>query len=248
LTQELLQLRGHMVRLANNGPETLAAWQEAPVDVLLLDVQMPGMSGFEVASHIRAEEKTSGRHLPIVALTARAMKGDRERCLEAGMDDYLAKPIQPEDLYAVIEHLGQGSAGSVAPTSGVPEPFDRPALMTRLRGNTALLAKMAQIFLEVSPQWVEEIRAAIDRGEAAQVGEIAHTLKGSVGNFEATAAVTAALRLETMGRANDLMNAAAALKELEETLGPLGAALAQLCGPGHVSVKEGGGPLPGPES
>jgi CheY-like chemotaxis protein len=230
LTRALLEQRGHTVRVANNGVETLAALNEEPADVLLLDVQMPGMSGFEVASHIRAAEKTTGGHLRIVALTARAMKGDRERCLEAGMDDYLSKPICPDDLFAALENPGQEAPNAAAPESAASEPVDRDALMARLRGNTELLEKMARIFLEVCPQWLEELRSAIARGDAHQVGETAHALKGSVNNFEAAAAASVALRLETMGRANDLTGAEAAFKDLEYTLASLRASLTELCG------------------
>jgi PAS domain S-box-containing protein len=228
LTQELLTQRGHEVRLANNGLEALSAWKEGSVDVLLLDVQMPGMSGFEVATQIRAEEQKTGGHLRIVALTARAMKGDRERCLEAGMDGYLSKPIQLEDLFAMVEGVEERAGDTIFASPVFSEPFDREALLARLRGNTALLKQMAKIFLEASPQWLEEIRSAIARGDAHQVGETAHVLKGSVGHFEAAAAVAAASRLETMGRANNLTEADAVLKDLENSLSPLCTALAQL--------------------
>jgi PAS domain S-box-containing protein len=228
LTQELLEQRGHTVRVANNGREALAVLKEQAIDVLLLDVQMPGMSGFEVAACIRAGERTTGRHLPIIALTARAMKGDRERCLEAGMDDYLPKPIQAEELFAVIERAGQGMNGAVAAPAVPVEPFDRTALLNRLRNNPVLLGKMAKVFLDVCPQWLIEMRTAIREGDARQLQETAHTLEGSVGNFDAAAAVAAARRLETMGRANDLTEAEAAFKVLEAALEALQAALGQL--------------------
>jgi two-component system sensor histidine kinase/response regulator len=103
LISRLLEKRGHRVTLANNGREAVNAAEKGGVDLILMDVQMPEVDGFEATEKIRAREKSSGAHLPIVALTAHAMKGDRERCLARGMDDYLTKPIQPQELDAILE-------------------------------------------------------------------------------------------------------------------------------------------------
>jgi CheY-like chemotaxis protein len=101
----LLEKQGHQVRIASSGREALGAWEEAPFDLLLLDIQMPDLEGYEIARTIRNRERQQGGHLPIIALTAHAMKGDRERCLEAGMDDYLTKPIQSAELHAVLKRV-----------------------------------------------------------------------------------------------------------------------------------------------
>jgi CheY-like chemotaxis protein len=103
LIQRLLEKRGHRVTVANNGREAAEAVQSESFDLVFMDVQMPEMDGFEATATIREREKGGGAHLPIVALTAHAMKGDREKCLERGMDDYLTKPIQPQELDAILE-------------------------------------------------------------------------------------------------------------------------------------------------
>ncbi len=105
LAVRLLEKLGHRVTVAENGQQALAATRKGEFDLVLMDVQMPGMDGFEVAAAIRLEEESSGAHMPIIAITAHAVKGDRERCLAAGMDGYVAKPVQPKELYAAIEHV-----------------------------------------------------------------------------------------------------------------------------------------------
>jgi CheY-like chemotaxis protein len=103
----LLRMRGHDVTVAGDGKQAVAAWETGAFDLILMDVQMPEMDGFEATRVIREREKPSGRHIPIVAMTASAMKGDRERCLDAGMDGYVAKPIERAQLYAAIEQFAQ---------------------------------------------------------------------------------------------------------------------------------------------
>jgi PAS domain S-box-containing protein len=114
LAIRLLEKRGHTVRLANNGREAIDFWEHESFDVVLMDVQMPEMGGFEATGHIRAREFDSRRHIPIVAMTANAMKGDRERCLEAGMDDYISKPIRAEELFRLLAELGSSEQDSAA--------------------------------------------------------------------------------------------------------------------------------------
>ena len=112
----MLQKAGHHVSLASNGAQAVAKWREGNIDLILMDVQMPEMDGFEAAQQIRLEERSTGRHVTIVAVTAHAMTGDRERCLQAGMDDYLSKPIRREELLSLLERQGAGRAK--APFSG----------------------------------------------------------------------------------------------------------------------------------
>jgi two-component system sensor histidine kinase/response regulator len=210
LTVDLLENQGHTVFVAATGTEALAVLEREAIDLVLLDVQMPEMSGFEVAARVREKERGGSRHVPIIAVTARAMKGDRERCLAAGMDDYLAKPIRGEDLLAAIARLT--SARTPAPAYG-PE----------------LLSRMSGVFLEFYPGWLATIREALARGDAAGVMETAHTLKGSVSHFDAGAA-EAALRLEKIGQGNDLSAAGEALAALEAALDKLRPALLQWAG------------------
>jgi two-component system, sensor histidine kinase and response regulator len=111
----LLGKRGHQVAVVSTGREALAALAQRSFDVVLMDVQMPEMDGLEATAAIRAQERASGGHLPIIALTAHAMKGDRERCLAAGMDDYVTKPIKANELYAAIDQLLPSTADANAP-------------------------------------------------------------------------------------------------------------------------------------
>ena len=108
LAVRLLEKRGHAVAVAGNGREALAALEQQSFDVVLMDVQMPEMDGLEATAAIRAKERTAGGHVPIVAMTAAAMKGDRERCLQAGMDDYVSKPLQPNELFDIVERRAAG--------------------------------------------------------------------------------------------------------------------------------------------
>ena len=114
----VLEKRGYTVVVANNGKEVLAALTREPVELVLMDVQMPAMDGFEATAAIRHQERETGRHVPIIAMTAHAMQGDRERCLEAGMDGYVSKPIHARELLAAIEQMMTANATPAAP--GVP--------------------------------------------------------------------------------------------------------------------------------
>jgi CheY-like chemotaxis protein len=100
---EFLQMRGHRVRIANNGKEALEAFASEPFDIILMDVQMPVMDGFQATAAIREKERITGRHLPVVAMTGYAMKADRKRCLDAGMDGYICKPIRSQELFETVE-------------------------------------------------------------------------------------------------------------------------------------------------
>jgi signal transduction histidine kinase/CheY-like chemotaxis protein len=202
MTVDLLEKQGHKVFVAANGKEALALREREPIDLLLLDVQMPEMSGFEVAAAVRAQERDGSRHLPIIAVTARAMKGDRDRCLAAGMDDYLSKPLRAEELLAAIDRVTAGRRSHA---------IDNP----RLR------AKMARVFLDVYPRWLDQLRDALNQSDAVALEHTAHTLKGSVSHFDdplAGDAAGAALRLENLGEAKVLTGAGDVFVSLEETL------------------------------
>ncbi len=225
---KMLERQGHTVMVVSNGQEALAALAQEPFDLVLMDVQMPQMGGFETAAAIRTREQETGAHLPIVALTAHAMKGDRERCLAAGMDDYVAKPIEARQLYDVINNL--------LPTSGktpVSEPsagratatIDRAALWEHVNHDEALLKLITDLFVAQYPQQLREIKAAILRGDGPMVEVHAHALKGAVSNFTATAAVEATKQLELIGRQGDLARANQAYAILEKELARLKTAL-----------------------
>jgi PAS domain S-box-containing protein len=220
LAVRLLEKEGHQVVVAPTGRQVLDALAREPFDLVLMDVQMPEMDGFEAASRIRRAEEGTGRHVPILAMTAHAMKGDRERCLEAGMDAYVAKPIQPGELAEAINRLVFAAPTNTgAPAEPDPgAPVNRAAALERVGGDLDLLGELAGMFLEGCPQQLAELRAAIDRSDAAAVQRLAHDLKGAVGALGAGPAFEAALRLETMARGGDLAEAGAACAALEEAL------------------------------
>jgi signal transduction histidine kinase/CheY-like chemotaxis protein len=217
LAARLIEKRGHSLVVAANGREALAALKDQFFDLVLMDIQMPEMNGFEATAAIRDTEKTTGKHLPIIAMTANAMAGDRERCLAAGMDAYLAKPIQTEELFAIIE--GSGSitvAGRCRPTyaDGSALVIDGPSLLARFDGDKRLLTEVIKLFLEQEPKLLAAVRDAVSRQDAKALEQAAHSLKGSVCNFSAQAAYEAALTLEMMGRQRDLGGAEEALQVL----------------------------------
>jgi CheY-like chemotaxis protein len=161
-----------------------------------MDVQMPEMGGLEATAAIRARERERGGHVRIVAMTAHAMNGDRERCIAAGMDGYIAKPLDPRLLYTVVEQ-----APAQAPVGGA---VDHPALLERLGGDEQLLADVIQIFLDDCPVRLEAIRAAVSERNADRIRQEAHTLKGAAGNLSATGLFEAAQTLERIGAENRL--------------------------------------------
>ncbi len=234
LAFRLLEKRGHSVVIANNGREAVDALHHEKFDVVLMDVQMPEMDGFEATKLIRARERDSGGHVPIVAMTAHAMKGDRERCLETGMDSYISKPLVPNELLEAIESLA-GPAGDAPSTDPPSAPhssssssaqcFDRKAALHCASGDMNLLRELIEIFKEEYPIWLTTIRDGIAKGEAKPVQEAAHSLKGTVATFGATGAASLAQQLEAMGRDQNLTGADAIARELEQAVSELVPAL-----------------------
>ena len=170
---------------------------------------MPEMGGFEATGLIRQRERVQGGHLPIVAVTARAMLGDRERCLEAGMDDYLTKPVKVKDLLEIIDRLVVRSSVLHADGSegAAKSEFEAAVLRDRFDGDLDLLRDVANVFLESTPPLLIELREAVTTGDAAAVSRIAHRLRGSLANFGAEEAVEAAFQLEKMGLDGELAGA-----------------------------------------
>lgn len=207
LAVRLLEKRGHAVAVVGNGREALAALRREPYDVVLMDIQMPELDGLETTAAIRAKERATGGRQPIVAMTAHAMKGDRERCLKAGMDGYVSKPLQPADLFAVVE-------GIVPPTVAAPvearlrkddssatcHGIDMAAALERTAGDSELLAEMAAAFCAECPEMLAAVDAACDQKNPKRLMEAAHALKGALGVFGPSAAFDAAYELEIMGR------------------------------------------------
>jgi CheY-like chemotaxis protein len=149
-----------------DGKQALAALEREPFDLIFLDVQMPEMGGFEATALIRESERATGKHLPIVAMTAYAMKGDRERCLASGMDGYVSKPIMAAELFrAIDEALATGGHNLPVPANGLAtKVFDHAASLERTGGNEQLLGEMVSLFVTECPKWLQEIRKAIMPG------------------------------------------------------------------------------------
>jgi CheY-like chemotaxis protein len=217
----LLERAGHTVVSVNNGRAALDALEKESFDLVLMDIQMPELDGLSATTELRAREARNGGHVLVVAMTAHAMAGDRERCLAAGMDGYIAKPVQARELLDLIDSL---TGAGPAPPRSSPRASSR--LVQRFGGNEDLLRELVDIFLESNPALMVELHNAISRGDAAEVRRTAHNIKGSVGNFEAIDAHAAAQRLEEIGRSGNLQDAAAAFAALQDAIARLSPALA----------------------
>ena len=229
----LLEKRGHSVRVVENGRLALGALDEERFDAVLMDLQMPEMGGFEAARAIRARERMTGGRVAIVAMTARAMAGDRERCLAVGMDDYVAKPIRAEELIRAVE--GGATTRTDSPAAVVPaspldetEIFDEAALFDLVGRDETLMREIIGLFLDESPRLLAQIRSALAEANLDALQFAAHALKGSVGNMAAVRAFGAALELETVARTGRISDAATAADTLEAELARLGRALLRL--------------------
>jgi len=222
LAQKLLQKLGHAVTLVNNGREALEHWelnQSNQFDIILMDVQMPEMDGLQATARIRAKELATSAHIPIIAVTAHAMKGDRERCLAAGMDGYITKPINPIDLAATILAAFPAPAKlPVVPAAPLPKAPTDAELLARFDGDGELLKELAGIFLQECPKMLDGIREALRSGDAKPLERTAHTLKGSVGNFALSAAWETAQRLELLAKSGQLSGAEDMFHTLEQQL------------------------------
>jgi signal transduction histidine kinase/CheY-like chemotaxis protein/HPt (histidine-containing phosphotransfer) domain-containing protein len=248
LAVRTLEKQGHAVTVAGNGRQALArlgialpgdpkfpgaaAAAAAPAfDLVLMDVQMPEMDGLEATALIRAHERGSGRHLPIVAMTAHAMKGDREQCLAAGMDQYLCQPVQVAELRRALATLFPAAAPP-APAAPADERssdvVDRAATLYRVGHDPGLLREVIALFLDDYPARLGAVCAAVGAGDARGLREAAHGLRGAVSVFGARAAVDAAQHLEGMGRHGDLTHAADACAVLSRELERVRSALAAL--------------------
>ncbi len=218
IAARMLETRGHAVRVAVSGRQALEILADEHFDVVFMDVQMPEMDGFETTAAIRQRERSTGSRIPIIAMTARTMKGDKERCLDAGMDDYISKPIRPQSLDEKLHTLVASCplrgpvADSVQAAAGV---IERDEVLARFGGDVGFLASSFELFRSNYPSLIGALRNAVSGGDPSAVERAAHTVKGSVSNFGARAVTAAALRLEIMGRERNLAGAQEALSRLE---------------------------------
>jgi two-component system, sensor histidine kinase and response regulator len=245
LVVRVLAKLGHASVLVGNGLEALALATSEKFDLVLMDVQMPEMDGLSATTAIRESEKGTGGHLPIIAMTAHAMSGDRERCLEAGMDNYLAKPVRFSDIEAAINNVAQPGSGAPTPAAQPSGPAASPAAdagpvappcwnraeaLDRLDGDEELLHELCVIYLKESPNLLQQLRHALAQGDSKAMNRAAHSLKGEVSYLSAARATQAARRLEDLGRDGDLSQAPEAIAGLERELETLRSTIQEFAG------------------
>jgi len=256
LVAALFEQRHDRVVIAQNGAEAVQRSAAEAFDVILMDVQMPLMSGIEATEAIRMRERTSGAHVPIVAMTAHAMSGDQERCLEAGMDAYVSKPLRPTELLATVDGVLRPSNadahadavsdlprhGSAAPedsrrtgetnpgssAEGASASLNPAALLAGFGGNKKVLREVIDMFLVDGPEHLIAVRRAFEAGDAAALSSMAHALKGSVGLFVQAGAFETARHLERLAKAGELQSAASLIASLETDMRALDIALRAL--------------------
>jgi PAS domain S-box-containing protein len=236
---KMLERLGYRADVAANGLEAVEVLSHITYQAVLMDVQMPEMDGYEATAEIRKREGQDDRHTPIIAMTANAMQGDREKALEAGMDDYVSKPVDPGELEAVLERWipqaeretadldeQRTTDGSVGALGGATDPLDRSVILgLRELGGPELLTELGGLFLEDVPSQLEALREAIEGGDAASVERVAHTLKGSCGNMGATRMSTICAELQDVGHSEELERAVVLVERLGAEFGRVRAAL-----------------------
>jgi len=225
LGSRLLVRYGHDVVCVENGREAVETCERERFDVILMDVEMPVMNGFEATAAIREQERLrSGRRTPIIALTAHAMQGDRARCLDAAMDDYATKPIQPAELFATITALLDANPPEATMTTPVTTDvpvLDRTALYEQVGDEADLLLKVIEMFRADSIQEIAKLDAALAAQDASEVQQGAHRLKGALLTLGAKPAANVAMQLEHMGRDGDVSSGAPLLVVLRAELARL---------------------------
>jgi signal transduction histidine kinase/CheY-like chemotaxis protein/HPt (histidine-containing phosphotransfer) domain-containing protein len=225
LAMSLLRKQGHSVVAVNDGQEAVERCKQERFDLVLLDIEMPGMGGIEAACQVRMLDQAAGRHTPIIALTARAMKGDEEDCIAAGMDGYITKPVDLDKLSEAIQNLTSPAAefgpallsqSGVEATSEGQEPvvFDKQELLDQLDGDMVFAQELVGSFLITCPRHLARMHAAIGEGNCTALREEAHALKGALANLRANRAREAARLIERMARDGDLSQASYAYTKL----------------------------------
>ena len=232
LVVRLLEKRGHRVLVATNGHEAVRLYQSAPVDLILMDLQMPVMDGFEATQAIRKLHPGGGRPVPIVALSVHNSRPDRERCLLAGMDACIAKPIDVAQLVELVETLALKPSARRVDEPAAQSPINCRAAMERLEGDQSLFLELARLFERDAPELLGRIGRGMSHDAAREVALAAHTLKGLAANFDAHGAVEAAGQLERLGNEGNLQDADEVIerlkREVDQAIGALNACCAEL--------------------
>lgn len=224
LVVRVLAKRGHTVQVAMNGKLALEALANVPApgfDLILMDMQMPEMDGEECVTHIRTSENGSGNRIPIIALTAHAMKGDRERFLAGGMDGYLPKPVRAQELFVAIEVLLKLPPGAVAgagPAVNSNNVLDRQQVLTRFDGDKQLLGNLISVFITDCPHLLATAREAVGHRDTKEFSRVVQVLKNNLTLLSAGAAFEAAEKVEAVSQTQELEHSGEALAQLEEEL------------------------------
>ncbi|HSG69834.1 MAG TPA: response regulator, partial [Planctomycetaceae bacterium] len=232
LIQSILVKRGHRVMLASNGQEALEHFSKHDFDLIIMDLQMPKLDGYQATEAIRKRETDTQRHMPIIALTAHSGASDRKACLDAGMDAYLSKPINVAELIRVTESLANraqfASAESVKAAAADEGVFqlDRDSIMKRLGGDEELFSSFIEVFLEDAPQLIEQVRSGIAEHDSNLVQRSAHSPRGLAANFNAESVIDLAARLENAGKEGNFSEANSLLPQLHHALDHLRETLA----------------------
>jgi signal transduction histidine kinase/DNA-binding response OmpR family regulator/HPt (histidine-containing phosphotransfer) domain-containing protein len=237
----MLEKMGHLPKIAPNGREALSLLAKESFDLVFMDVQMPEMDGLTATRSIRVTEKQTGFHIPIVAMTAHAMKGDKERCLAAGMDGYISKPVNSKEIEETIARALSPDLKPPAPTmvqaaGSSPSTWDRAKALERVDGDEQLLREVVQIFLEESPKQVADLWQAIHDSDAQPLERVAHSLKGALSYLGMPESVQKARDLEEMGRERNFDNAPKVLAQLETELSTAAIEMRGITGVNHETV------------
>jgi len=240
LVLKMLIFAGHSADLASTGHEAVELAFTRSFDIILMDVQMPGMDGLEATASIRELERGTDSHVPILAMTAHAMPGDRERCLRAGMDGYLSKPVRINDLLRAVSHFAGGAESAFEQDALEPQvrdtgskrmgELDYSAALARVGGDAELLQELAGMFMEEYPKLLDEIRRGLGEQNAALASNAAHQLKGLLAQFGAETARQAAYAVEQPARQGDLAATRQNLQLLEEAMRRVHPDLVQMAG------------------
>ncbi len=211
LAVRLLESRGHTVEVAGNGRLALEAWRRGGHDLIIMDMMMPEMDGLEATRRIRKEERQrrlGTARIAIIAMTANVLRGDRERCLEAGMDGYVPKPVKPDILFHEIARVSgeavDAMAEAVAVDTTTSQPiFDRADALSRVAEDADLLNTLLDMFIANAPNYVGEIDTALAARDWTRLARAAHTLNGILATFSARRGEAAARALEQAARSLD---------------------------------------------
>ncbi|NWG86670.1 MAG: response regulator [Hydrogenophilaceae bacterium] len=229
----MLEKAGHVASVAEDGQQAVTAWRNGGFDLILMDVMMPNLNGLEATVQIRREETGTGKRIPIIALTANAMQGDREKCLAAGMDSYLAKPIRFDTLQQEIESVLSATsteegrqAHAMAQETGLPI-FDRADALDRIGGDEELLQSLLDIFLAEYDKYIGNLDQSYAAENWPNFIRAAHTLKGALGTIAASRAQKKAEILEHAAKADEQARYATLMAELKQELEAFKAEISQ---------------------